>query len=94
VKDDILGFAQLTPRKAVGLRVSNARPPSLSELGFRSFSTAGSMLAALRAEVMLKFIRQAHEAEMNPSAPTSIRPNPEDWSKVAWTKMIEDERKR
>lgn len=47
------------------LTYAGASPmPTLRQLGFRSFRSPRGMLVELRKQVMLKMIRQAHEAEL------------------------------
>jgi hypothetical protein len=59
-------------------------PLSLSQRGYRSFRTARELVAALRAEVMVKFQRQMHELELSepgerPESAGGIEPWPYEW---------------
>lgn len=59
--------AWLKIRRTRALRLMGAAdtPVDLARgAGFRMFPTTGGMLAALRQHVMLKMMRQAHEAEL------------------------------
>lgn len=67
-----MDFAELTKgpmpplrKRGAGISVSHGAGVDLARsAGFRMFSTAHLMMQELRAHVMLKMIRQAHEAEL------------------------------
>ena len=51
-------------RRDILVGAGNRPYPSLKQLGFRTFGGVREMMVELRKHVMLKMIRQAHEAEL------------------------------